>query len=118
MAMECFYEQDQVNYQELLQNGSYHSKPISPVQVEAEVVKEDVYRGGFSSFNTWPHRRFILEIKNGQLPNKESARKFEYHTAHLDSHINIGDVLIFVFNNEGRLYEVRKSKGANGDVRE
>ncbi len=109
MAMESFFEQDQVNYQESLKNGSYSSKPIDPLLVEAVVVKEDVYKGGNTSFDTWPHRRFILKVKDGQLPTKKGARKFEYHTAHLDSTIKVGDVLTFVFNNEGKLYEVRKS---------
>ena len=109
MAMECYYEQDQVNYQELSHNGSCQSKPLSPVLVEAEVIKEDVYKGGDSSFDTWPHRRYILKVKNGHLPTNNRASKFEYHTAHLDSFINVGDVLVFVFSSEGILYDVRKS---------
>lgn len=102
----CFFESNQLNNQKSLREKLGRSIPVDPVSVEALVIKEYIYEGGDTSLDTWPHRRFILKIKDGQLPNKRNTKKFEYHTHLLESPIEVGDVLIFIFDQEGRLYEV------------
>jgi hypothetical protein len=106
-------ENEQLNFPDIekfsdIESFSTPPKPIHPMVVKAVIKKAYEYPGGNTSFDTWPHHHLILKVISGNLPAYPHARKFDYHTAGLGYTFERGQILTFVFNENGKLWGIEE----------
>jgi hypothetical protein len=101
-----YCESEQLNFPPLLNSKPFQApiRPDNTITVKAEVLEVRTYKGGFYSYNTWPHKHLTLKILNGTLPSKPTLKSFDYHTDGLWYDFRIGQTLTFVFSQEGKLW--------------
>jgi hypothetical protein len=112
--MVAFYENDQLNMEKNSDNKHFQEEtiPAKNIELSAKVINIKDYSDTVNrtdSFSTWPHLVLYLEIVSGKIPNHNKVKKFKYHlNLHHNRDVNDGQILTFVFTEDGRLWGVKE----------